>query len=127
MNNVNTQYVGALGEDIGCRFLVKRGYSIIERNYRKKYGEIDIVARKSGTVSFVEVKSVFRKFDSLDAFHPEENVHHEKLRRLSRVIQVYISEHNMENNLWKFGVLCVFIDSVSHEARVRYFEDALKL
>lgn len=49
--------LGALGEELAEKFLVKRGFTIIDRNYRKPWGELDIVARKRATVHFVEVKS----------------------------------------------------------------------
>ena len=50
--------IGNLGEDIAELFLVKRGFKIIDRNYLKKFGEIDIVARLSNTIRFIEVKSI---------------------------------------------------------------------
>src|SRR3989344_4381790 len=45
------------GENIACEFLKKKGYKIIERNFRKGYGEIDIIAIKDKTLVFVEVKT----------------------------------------------------------------------
>jgi Holliday junction resolvase-like predicted endonuclease len=49
---------GNLGEDIAAMFLMKHGFGIIERNYLRKWGEIDIVAKKGGVLHFVEVKTV---------------------------------------------------------------------
>ena len=49
---------GNLGEDLACRFLMKRGFDVIERNYLKKCGEIDIIATNKGKIHFIEVKSV---------------------------------------------------------------------
>jgi len=49
---------GDLGESIACRFLINKGFSIVERNYLKKWGEIDIIAKKDGKAHFIEVKSV---------------------------------------------------------------------
>ena len=74
---------------------MKRGFEIIEQNYNKKWGEIDIIARKGQKLHFIEVKSVSR--DSLkyvspetDSYRPEDNLHPWKLERLSRVIQTYL-------------------------------------
>ncbi|PIQ68988.1 MAG: hypothetical protein COV91_01170 [Candidatus Taylorbacteria bacterium CG11_big_fil_rev_8_21_14_0_20_46_11] len=53
-----TQKIGSLGEKIAEKFLVKRGYRILHRNYSRPWGELDIVAKKKGTVHFVEVKTV---------------------------------------------------------------------
>ncbi len=52
------QIVGKIGEDCACKYLQKLGYKIVDRNYLKKWGEIDIVAQKDKKLHFVEVKSV---------------------------------------------------------------------
>ena len=54
------QKIGQIGEDCACRYLVERGFKIIERNYLKKWGEIDIIAKKKKKIHFVEVKAVSR-------------------------------------------------------------------
>lgn len=54
------QKLGALGEDIACKYLENNGYRVIERNYLKKWGEIDIIAKKGNKIHFVEVKAVSR-------------------------------------------------------------------
>ena len=58
-----------IGENIAVRFLVKHNFSILERNYTKKWGEIDIIAEKSSKLYFIEVKSVTREtFKNIDTF-----------------------------------------------------------
>lgn len=82
-------------------WLNKKGWSVIEKNYRRRYGEIDIVARGTdGTVSFVEVKTVSyeTKNDlewavSHETWRPEEMVHAEKQKRLLRTVEVWLMEH----------------------------------
>jgi len=88
--------IGKMGEDIASKWLVSRGYSIIERNYLKKYGEIDIVARETDSIHFIEVKSVSygTKTDlyhsiSHETWRPEENVHHDKVKRFKNVIETW--------------------------------------
>ena len=83
--------IGQVGENVACRFLVKHGFSLVERNYQKKWGEIDIIARKGKILHFVEVKTVSRENvkelkEEVDSFEPEENVHPKKLKRMSRII-----------------------------------------
>jgi putative endonuclease len=51
------QSLGKLGEDLACAELTRRGYAILERRYRTRYGEIDIVARSGSSLVFVEVKA----------------------------------------------------------------------
>jgi len=114
---------GNLGEDLACRFLVKRGFNIIERNYLKKCGEIDIIAKNIDKIHFIEVKSVSsenitKNGDSVSGetgpnrkFRPEDNVHPWKLQRLAKTIQVYLTEKDVspETN-WQFDVITVYID-----------------
>lgn len=93
--------IGKIGEDIASDWLVRKGFSIIERNYLKKWGEIDIVAHETdGKVHFVEVKTVSyetkAKLDravSRKTWRPEENVHKDKQMRLSRAIQTWLIDH----------------------------------
>ena len=126
------QKVGRIGEDTACRFLVKRGFSVIERNYLKKWGEIDIIAEKSGILHFVEVKTVSREnvrnvtHETLDEHNrPEENIHPWKIKRLSRVIQTYILDKELENLEWQFAILAVFLDLENKEARRRFTENVI--
>lgn len=126
------QVIGSLGEDIACKFLVNKGFEVIVRNYRKKFGEIDIVVRKEGRIHFVEVKTVSRenvkdiKDETEDSFRPEDNVHPWKLKRLSRAIQVYLSENKMgEESEWQFDVITVFLDVENKLAKVKVLEDII--
>jgi putative endonuclease len=123
------QIIGRVGENTACKFLVKHGFEIIERNYWKKWGEIDIIAKKEGILHFIEVKTVSCK--NLDnAIHetngnrPEENVHPWKLKRLSRVIQTYLLEKDIDDE-WQFDVIAVFLDLNKKEARIRFLENII--
>ncbi len=120
--------IGKIGEDIACKFLVKRRFSLIDRNYLKKYGEIDIVASKGGLVHFIEVKTVscenldFNR--SSDRYRPEDNVHPYKVKRLKRVIQVYLIQKRVYCD-WQFHVITVLYDPVRREAKVDFLEDLI--
>ena len=107
--------IGKLGEGLAVKWLTDKGYSILKRNYLKKYGEIDIVARETDKIHFVEVKSVSyeTKVDMENAvsrgtWRPEENVHFAKQQRLSRVIEVWLSENNYKGS-WQIDILSVRI------------------
>ncbi len=56
-NRTEKRKIGDIGENIACDFLKKRGFEILDRNYLRKWGEIDIIARKGGVIRFLEVKS----------------------------------------------------------------------
>ncbi len=123
------QIVGSVGEDIASRFLKEKSFKIVTRNYRKKFGEIDIVAEKSGETHFVEVKTVSCESNRIagndnDNFRAEDNVHPWKLKRLSRAIQAYLSEKNIsEESRWQFDVVTVLLDEKRKTARVRFIDD----
>ena len=57
MKKFSTQNIGEMGEEYAVKFLNKKKYKILERNYRKRYGEIDIIAENKNYIVFVEVKT----------------------------------------------------------------------
>ena len=127
-----SQKTGEMGENIAVRFLMKQGYSILGRNYTKKWGEIDIIAEKERKLHFVEVKSVSRETldqvspETLDQYHPEDNMHPWKLKRLARTIQTYLlSEKVPEEKEWQLDLLVVFLALKDKKARVKMVSDII--
>ena len=120
--------IGALGEQIAGDFLMKKGFRIIEKNYRKPWGEIDIVAKKAGVMRFVEVKTVSREMDrhvSREPSHePEEMAHAFKLEKLSRVVETYMSANKLDME-YQIDVVTVVLDSRKRIARCRLYEQVL--
>jgi putative endonuclease len=88
---MNTKSKGNLSESVVCDFLVSRGYEILDRNYLRKWGELDIVASKEGSLHFIEVKSDFRKNQN-DGYRAEELMHNMKQRRLRRMVATYLAD-----------------------------------
>ncbi len=122
--------VGRKGEDIACRFLMKRGYKIMERNYLKKFGEIDIVVEKGKKISFIEVKAVSSETlanvsDETLRHRPEENIHQKKIMSLRRVIETYCIEREMGEAEWNFGIITVRISDKERKARVTFMPDII--
>lgn len=131
-NITEKQHIGRLGEDIAVKHLENKGFAVIERNYLKKYGEIDIVAKKDGIIHFVEVKSVSHENNpnvsrvTPDGYRPEDNIHAQKLKRLSRTIQAYLlSKHQNEDPVWVFDVITVKINMGKRQAHVNVLEDII--
>jgi putative endonuclease len=120
-----SQKIGELGEYIACNYLKARNYLIIERNYTKKWGEIDIVAQKGEVTHFIEVKSVSRSsFDEIMGdFRPEDQMHPWKQMRLMRTIETYLGSHRIDD--WQFDLVCVFIDSAGKRAKVRLVDNII--
>lgn len=123
----DTKNTGKIGELIVSRYLEKRGHDVIGMNYRKKWGEIDVISKKGETIHFVEVKTVSREnlFLSEDSYSPEENVHPEKLKRMVRTIQSYLLEKGIEDVEWQIDVVGVFLDVSGKKARVRMTENVI--
>ena len=123
----STKEVGNRGEDIACEWLIKRGFLIVERNYRRKWGEIDIITAKDKIIQFVEVKSVtLKKGRGSIGYRPEENVHELKGRRLRRTIQTYLLEKKFSADTeLKFHVVLVYMNESTRRARVEMMENII--
>ena len=127
--------IGDLGEDIACNYLIKQGCRVVERNYLRPWGEIDIVIWRGKTLCFVEVKSVSceslpssfgGRGESIQivAVRPEENMHKSKLEKLHRAIQTYLVDHKIsENVMWQIDLVCVYIAKEAKRAKVELFEN----
>jgi len=105
-NVQKTQAIGRLGETICAKFYVDQGYALLGMNYRKKYGEIDVIVKKANKVHFIEVKTVsYGTRSDLEyavthgTWRPEENVHTFKLKKLARVIEVWQAEHKWHGDV----------------------------
>lgn len=120
--------IGALGEKLAGEFLEKRGFRVIEKNYRKPWGEIDIIASKGGVIRFVEVKTVSREIGvdvSREPSHePEEMAHSFKLEKLSRVVETYMSSKKLDMD-YQIDVVTVVLDLRKRIARCRLYEQVL--
>jgi putative endonuclease len=119
--------LGDLGESASCEYLRRHGFVIIERNYLRKWGEIDIIARKGEMIHFIEVKSVSRRTSLWDVTHgtyrPEENVHPQKLKRIARALQTYILEKRLDDVPWQLDIMTALIDEEARAARVEMLEN----
>ena len=106
MNNVE---IGQKGENIATRYLRLRLYKILERNYRRKTGEIDIIAKKGGYIIFIEVKYRNNTNNGL----PREAVTPFKQRQIKRTAEMYILENKLDCNM-RFDVIEILGKKVEH-------------
>jgi putative endonuclease len=110
-SDVNTRTKGASAETVAADYLVSKGYSIICRNYRKKIGEIDCIARDSdGTTVFVEVKSA----RTGSCGHPFSWVTPQKQRQIARVARYYLAQQGSLRCACRFDVIAVLNDKIEH-------------
>ena len=99
----NTRHMGTKGEDSALRFLKHRGYRIIQRNYRCRFGEVDIIAADGDIIVFIEVKS-----RTSDAFgRPEEAVVTRKQQRISQTARHYLAVHDLVDRDARFDVVAI--------------------
>lgn len=111
---------GRLGEALALEFLVGQRYDIIRTNYRKSYGEIDIIAQDGNTLVFIEVKarhaSAFgTAFEAVDA---------RKQRQISRVAQAYLQANRLEDMPARFDVIAVRLDRTNGPAVIDHIQNA---
>ncbi len=111
----NNLSIGRLGEEIAARYLLDRGFKIIERNFRRPWGELDIIAQaKDKTLVFVEVKTM--KTDagrsSADSISPEDNMNKSKLRKTRKIAAMYANGHPEsidESRGWRIDLIAITI------------------
>jgi len=119
--------IGILGEQNACNFLIKRGYQIMERNYRKKFGEIDIIVRAPDlTLVFIEVKTLLIKNqDRGFGFSPEDNFTTHKFSKVKRMCEFFAAQHGglvNEEVGWRVDLIAVdlFEDG---KCSIRHYEN----
>lgn len=113
-----TSYIkGNTGEDAACDYLKKKKYNIIKRNFRCRYGEVDIIVCKDGVLSFVEVKT----WDALDSFDLSYVINSKKLKRISNASRVFIRDYKGEYTSIRFDVLLIKDDKTIYEYYTNIF------
>jgi putative endonuclease len=103
----NTKAIGDAGEDLAADFLAENGYQIVGRNFRTKFGEIDIIAKEDGVLVFAEVK----KKSSARFGFPYEMVTTKKIEKIKRTAEAYISENSYKGE-WRIDVVSIFGEKV---------------
>lgn len=97
------QLLGKQGEDFAASYLISKGYTILRRNFRVRYGEIDIIAIFHDTLVFVEVKT-----RSNDYFgQPEEAISHKKLTEIIKTSQIFKENRSNLPDLERIDVIAI--------------------
>ena len=115
--------VGSTGEDFVCNYLKDKGIEIIARNYRNRLGEIDIIARDSDYICFVEVKT---RTGSSAGF-PAESVNRAKQRKISQTACAYLKQKRLETANCRFDVAAVMLNKELKLEDIEYLENAFYL
>ncbi|MEJ0054518.1 MAG: YraN family protein [Bacteroidota bacterium] len=108
---------GEEGEDLAAAFLMEKGFSVLERNYRKKRSEIDLIVRKGNWLVFVEVKT-----RSSTAFgYPEEFVDYHKKRMILKGALEYMYDNDWQGNV-RYDIVAV--NFYGSRYKIHHIEDA---
>ncbi len=119
---LSTKSIGDLGERYTVKYLKKRGCKICARNYRKPYGELDIVADDGDYLIFVEVKT--RHINSMTK--ASDAVDKRKIRRIINTASAYLAENKLER-FCRFDVAEVYLDSQTLKpVNINYIENAFE-
>lgn len=119
----NHSYIefGSFAEGLAEKFLQDRGYSILGRNYRKPWGEVDIIAQKKGVIIFVEVKASDKPAPR--GFEPEKRVNADKIKRIKRAAQTYIQQNNLDNRSWQIDLVAIELNKEKEVAKITHFKN----
>lgn len=115
--------LGTAGEDAAATWLEARGYCILARNARTRYGEIDLVARAGDVVVFVEVKSR----TSARFGHPVEAIALPKQRRLARLAAAFIQGRRLGDCQVRFDAVAVYLDASGRVRAIEHLPDAFRV
>ena len=128
---LQNKVVGNHGELITASHLKRKGFTLIEMNYLRKWGEIDVIVQKDQKIHFVEVKTVsYETKSDLEravthgTWRPEENVHAYKIKKLSRAIESWIAD-NKWNGDWQIDVAAVRIVPRETYATIKMIDNVI--
>lgn len=120
MNKYN-KTLGHYGENLACQFLIKHGYTIVDRNFSSSYGELDIIAlnpKDTETLCCIEVKT--RSTTTFGA--PEEAITHNKIKRLHDTACSYFFLNKIEDKFFRLDVISILIDDATSKARIKHIK-----
>ncbi|MGA1861650.1 YraN family protein [Deferribacter thermophilus] len=102
--------LGKFGENKAAKYLEKQGYQILEKNFKSKYGEIDIIAQKDNQIIFIEVKTRNnKKFGA--GFEAVDN---RKIEKIIKTANFFITKNNFLDKLIRFDVISIDKEKITH-------------
>lgn len=110
--------LGQQGEEIAVRYLQKESYRIIARNFRTRYGELDIICLKNDVLVFVEVKTRRSKIYG----SAEEALTNQKIEHIRKVALQYLADNHTKHKEIRFDVIAILM--INNEPRLNHIEAA---
>ncbi len=119
------QKIGQVGEGIATDYLKKKEYKILDRNFKTKWGELDIVAQKNKTIIFVEVKTLRQAQGRPSEFTPEDEITFHKAKQLQKMTQIYLSHKKIPLDVdQQIDIIAVEFNTID-DYIVRHTENAI--
>ena len=114
--------IGSYTENIAATYLLSNGYSILDRNYRNKFGEVDIICQKDNLIIFVEIKSRYtNSFGS-----PLESVSCHKQNKIILLSKYYILYKKLSDFNIRYDVIEIYLNHLNNTYEVNHLEDAFR-
>lgn len=118
----NNRLLGAYGEQAAISYLERQGYKILQKNYRCKLGEIDIIAADGDTMAFIEVKT--RRSEKFG--QPCDSVNYRKQNQIVKTAMCYISQRNLTDWMSRFDVVEVLMGADEDIKSIRLIQNAFE-
>jgi len=112
--------LGLLGEQTAVEYLEEKGYSVLERNYTSKLGEVDIIVAKDEDICFVEVKARTRK----DYGTPQEAVNQTKQQKIVKTALTYLKAKGYLKYNCRFDIISILMDKNNNSHKINHIENA---
>lgn len=114
--------IGNYGEDIALNFVKDKNYKILDRNFRTKKGEIDLICKHKEIIIFIEIKSRY----SSSLGNPCESVTYFKQKQIINLSNYYIYKFNLYNYNFRFDVIEIFFNTKDESFIINHIEDAFR-
>lgn len=114
--------IGSLGEHLAENYIKNQGYIIIERNFRCKFGEIDIIGKDKEYIAFIEVKARYNDYYG----RPSEAVNYYKQKKLYKTAEFYIMKNKLHNHNFRFDVIEILLSLESNKYELRLIKNAFQ-
>lgn len=130
-STMTPKQIGILGEKIACNYLKKKGYQILDKNYvfrisrSPQKGEIDIIAKRDDTISFIEIKALRDSpRGTVPHFRGEDKVDFFKRRKIIKTAESWLRERKIPFSIKRqIDVISIIIDLNSKKAKIRHFKN----
>lgn len=122
MKNFNKD-IGTFGEKLAKDFLVENGYTILDKNFACKLGELDLIVQNKNIISFVEVKTRYY----FNYGSPMESVTFSKRKKIFLVSSYYIQKHNLKDYYFSYDIVEVFFNKYNNKYKINFIKDAFRL